>query len=437
MNGRKRFLSTIATVFLLAAPWGIIAQQNDAEQKPTSPPPQMISITELLPETLAGAKATSEIRHYTPETLLELVADKAAVYQEYNITEAASRRYGATRVDVCKTASPRAAFGLFTYTAKVDPNKALWKEPGAASTEVADGFVFWKQSYFVKVSNALPGGKNSSAHAGIAKAVAHLIPASEEIPGPPALFDSLPKNSLVAYSERYFLGPEALNAYLARGRDRFSFDGKAEAVVAEYRKASEAPNHLNQKADKGATKPTASSKPKASPGSVSSHPAAALSQPMQLVIIEYHTPQFCTDAMKRLNGFEATLSEDERQRFIIKRVGNFIVGATNFEDREFAEALLNTVEYPYVVKWLQNPAIPTNDPFAIQKAGQMLVSTFSLIGLSGGIMLLSGAIFGTTLFLKRRKQQREAFSDAGGMIGLHLDPLEEAMLSLPAAKDEE
>lgn len=436
MNCRKRLLSITAMIFLLATPLFLTAQQHDANQKATSPPPQAIPITELLPERLAGAKATSEIKQYTAETLAELVADKAAIYREYKITQAASRLYGATRVEVCKTESPHAAFGLYTYTAKEDPNKTLWKEAGAASTVVSDGFVFWKQSYFVKVSNATPGGKNSSAYAGVAKAVADLIPASAESAKLPLLFDSLPKHSRIAHSERYFLGPESLNTYLAGARDRFSFDGKAEAVVAEYRKAPLPENQPNKGADKAAIPHKASATQKASTVVASSRPAAPLSQPLQFVIVEYHTPQFCTDAMNRLNGFEATLSEDERARFITKRVGNFIIGATNFEDRGFAEALLSTVEYPYVVQWLQNPAIPTNDPFAIQKAGQMLVSTFSLIGLSGGIMLLCGAIMGTTIFLRRRKQQRELFSDAGGMIGLHLDPIEESMLSLPAKREE-
>lgn len=368
----------------------------------TDVPPPAIPITDLLPEKLAGANATSEIRQYTPDTLATLAADKTAIYQEYKVTLAASRHYGATRVDILKTETPHAAFGLFTYTAKENPKKLKSKPIGTASDFVADGMVFWKRSYFVKVMNAKQGGNAEAVHASFAAAVDEKIQVGEEPVARPILFDSLPKNFLVAQSEKYFLGSESLNAYFEGAREMFSFDGKAEAVIAEYRKTSE-PNV----------------------------------KPLKFVIVEYHTPQFCTDAINRLNGFMATLSEDERNRFLIKRVGNFIVGATNFTDREFAETLLNTVKYPYVVQWLQNPAIPTNDPFAIQKAGQLLVSTFSLIGLSGGIMLLSGSILGTTLFLRRRKQQREAFSDAGGMIGLHLDPIEEAMLSLPAVKDEE
>jgi hypothetical protein len=406
MNCRKGFLSSIAITLLVAAPWVASANRETPSSHATTvvttgAPPPSLSINDLLSEKLAGTSATSEIKQHTPDALSELAADKTAAYREYKITLAASRLYGATRVEVFKTETPYAAFGLYTYIAKENSKKLKARQIGAQSAFVANSLVFWKRSYLVKVTSAAQGGAAESAQTSLASAVDGKIPASEGAVEYPILFNSLPKNSLIAESEKYFLGPEALNAHIAGARDMFSFDGKAEAAVAEYRKTAQA----------GA-------------------------KPLKLVIVEYHTPQFATDAMNRLNGFVATLSEEERNRFIIKRVGNFIVGATHFEDREFAESLVSAVEYPYVVKWLQNPAIPTNDPFAVQKAGQMLVSTFSLIGLSGGIMLLCGTIMGTTIFLRRRKQQRAAFSDAGGMIGLHLDPVEESMLSLPAPREE-
>jgi hypothetical protein len=401
MNGRKGLISTIAIGLLIAAPLVASANKEQPGNKTTtivttSAPAPAFSINDLLSEKLAGAAATGEIKQYTRDSIGELTADKAANYQEYKVTFAASRLYGTTRIDVFKTVNSHAAFGLFTFATKDSPNKLSEQKIGSGSSTLTDGVVFWKHNYFVKVTTS--GGKASSAQASLASAVAGKIPAGEDL-GRPILFDSLPKNSLIAQSERYFLGPESLNAHVAGARDRFSFDGEAEAVVAEYRKTSEA-------------------------------------KPLKFVIVEYHTPQFATDAMNRLNGFVTTLSEEERNRFIVKRVGNFIVGATNFDDQEFAEGLVNAVEYPYVVKWLQNPAIPTNDPFAVQKAGQILVSTFSLIGVSGGVMLLCGGIMGTAIFLRRRKQQRESFSDAGGMIGLHLDPIEESMLSLPAPGEE-
>ena len=104
----------------------------------------------------------------------------------------------------------------------------------------------------------------------------------------------------------------------------------------------------------------------------------------------------------------------------------------NAGDRELAERLVNSVQYPYTVKWLRNPLWPTNDPFRTQKAAEMLVSTFGLLGLILMTVLLGGTVFGTTVFLKRRKRQREVFSDAGGMLRLDIEPF---VLALPPKKE--
>jgi hypothetical protein len=164
---------------------------------------------------------------------------------------------------------------------------------------------------------------------------------------------------------------------------------------------------------------------------------SASATPLKLLIVEYHTPQFATDAMQQLSGFLATLSEDEQSRLIIKREGNYILEASSFADRQQAQSLIDSIEYPYTVKWLRNPLWPTNDPFRTQKAAQMLLSTFGLLGLLLMTVFVGGAVFGTTVFLRRRRQQRRAFSDGGGMLRLELDPFDGVILGLPAKRDED
>ena len=156
---------------------------------------------------------------------------------------------------------------------------------------------------------------------------------------------------------------------------------------------------------------------------------------MKLVIIEYHTPQFAYDAINRANEFINSLPEAEQQRVIIKREGNYIVEAVNFTDRSAAQAIVDAVQYPYGVQWLHHPSLPSPDPFRAQKAAQMLLSTFSLLGLLLGSVLVAGIIVGTTMFLKRRKRMLAAFSDGGQMLRLELDPFEETILGLPPKRD--
>src|SRR6185503_16347149 len=119
-------------------------------------------------------------------------------------------------------------------------------------------------------------------------------------------------------------------------------------------------------------------------------------------------------------SFVNSLSEAEQSRIIVKREGNYLIEAVNFQDRDSAQALVDTIKYPYGVKWLHDPRRPPRDPLRVQKAAMMLISTFTLLGLLLVTVLVLGVIFGTTIFLKRRKRQEETFSDAGGMLRLEL-----------------
>ncbi|HKY03674.1 MAG TPA: hypothetical protein VJQ56_02225, partial [Blastocatellia bacterium] len=213
-------------------------------------------------------------------------------------------------------------------------------------------------------------------------------------PRRPSLIESLPKDFKVSGSERFFLGPKSFYAHAGYTDELFIFEGDAEAALAEYG-------------------------------------ANAASKTWRLVIIEHHTPQFATEALARANRLIESLPEDQRSRLLVEREGNFIVAAIGFEDRDFAQQVIDRVEYPYTVKWLRDPLLPTTDPFHIQKAAQLLLSTFVIMCIMIGVVLVFGTIFGTTIFFKRRRQQQETFSDAGGMLRLELDPFEARILGLP------
>ncbi|MFY9556349.1 MAG: DUF6599 family protein [Blastocatellia bacterium] len=419
-----------AIILILVTTLGVGAQQPVSSDKPTEVIPLASSsqVSRLLPDSLAGLKATGDTRQITSDNLRELVPDQEAVNKEYLVTSAASRDYGGVRVDVFETQNQFGAFGLFTFNTGATNGGPILVEAGSGGARVNGALVFWKGNVFVRVSDQKAAHRSSAIHEALARVIANAIVSKSSVTRPP-LLDSLPAASKAANSERYVLGPESLKALVPHGGELFVFEGDTEAVIADYIQ----PPGSNADA----------APPPASDGGAPTHvstgnptPPAAYS-PVQLLILECHTPQFATDALAHATSFVSSLPETEQQRIIVKRTGNYIVAAINVSDREFAEGLIGSVQYPYTVKWLRNPLWPTNDPFRTQKAAEMLLSTFGLLGLILGTVLVVGSIFGTTIFLKRRKRQQEIFSDAGGMLRLDLDPFESVILGLPPKRSEE
>jgi hypothetical protein len=338
----------------------------------------------LLPDSLGGIRATSEPKMYSPDELALLVGNKADIYREYHVVSGIARSYGVVRAEIYQTVNTAGAFGLFTCSSE---GKETGSQPGAESggAPAAEGRVFWKGNYFVYLRSTQPPNRPAgNTLEKIAASISGILGLAAS-PRLPTLLDSLPQAQGVAGQVRYFLGPAALGAYLGAGADTFEFRGDAEAVMKEYEQ-----------------------------------PAAS---PLRLLIVEFHTPQFAYDAMARVKAYVESLPTDDQDHIVLRREGNYIVEATNVADREAAGRLVEEVKYPYVVKWLRNPLLPTHDPFQGQKTAQILLSTFGILGLllTGG--LLGGLAVGTAVFIKRRKQQREVFSDAGGMLRLDIEPL--------------
>jgi hypothetical protein len=421
----------LAIIFLLLlVPLAVRGQQ------PLTSPSQVTAVatarplSELLPDRLAGLGATSEVRLVTGDRLGEIVVDEANAYQEYRVSIAASREYAGIRIDLFQTRNQFAAFGLFTYSCGTSGAKLAGEDIGWGGALVNDAVLFWKYSYFGRLNPTHPGRGQAAYAVALARAVANSIVPRAEASTRPALLESLPSSQMIAGSEQYFLGPESLGAYVNRGKEMFEFQGDSEAVLAEYNQ-SPPEGSLSQSA------PTGAARDKADNARGLSKTKSPAEQPLKLIIVEYHTPQFATDGMVRLNSFVESLPEEERDRIIFQREGNYVIGAVNVWDREAAQGLISSIKYPYTVKWLRNPLWPTNDPFRMEKTAQMLLSTFGLLGLILLTVLTLGSAFGATIFLKRRKRQQEIFSDAGGMLRLDIDPFESALLGLPPKRSEE
>lgn len=433
MHLAKQRPAVLAIILILLISFGVGAQQAaspDRQASGTEVTPLATSnhLLSLLPDKLAGIKATTDIKQLTRENLVELVADKAAVYQEYRVAFAVSREYSGVRVDVFETQNQFAALGLFMFNTGASKTKPVDEAVGSNGARVDGELIFWKGNFFVRVgdANQKQSRGNSAVREGLARALSGEIASNTVVTRPP-LLDSLPASSLLPQSQQYFLGSESLNASVEHGREMFEFAGDTEAVMGRYSQG-ELPN--------GSASPIrVTDQTPARKGSLQGLASPTPDLSLRLLIVECHTPQFATDAMERLANYVSSLPETEQQQIIFKRTGNYVIEALNVRNREFAEGLVNSVQYPYTVKWLRNPLWSTNDPFRMEKTANMLLSTFGLLGLILLTVLVVGSVFGTTIFLKRRKQQREVFSDAGGMLRLDIDQFESVLLGLPPKRD--
>ncbi|MGH9661755.1 MAG: DUF6599 family protein [Bryobacteraceae bacterium] len=198
---------------------------------------------------------------------------------------------------------------------------------------------------------------------------AELVPLSANLPrldeSPlPALPDFLPKDGLVAGSERYVLGPASLERFEPRiAPSLAAFHLGAEAQIARF---------------------------------------AAPSGELRLALFSYPTPQL---ARERLVEFQKLAG------LVAKRSGPLVAVILSPPGADDAERLLAKVRYQASISWSER--MPTRR----DNIGDLIVNVFILIGVLLGFCAVAGLAFGgLRAFLRRgRTYEDEA------MITLHLD----------------
>src|SRR5439155_767658 len=133
--------------------------------------------------------------------------------------------------------------------------------------------------------------------------------------------------------------------------------------------------------------------------------------------VEYQTPQVATVGLERMQKSLDSLAPDQRGRVVLKREGNYAVETIGFNNQAVAESLASNVKYTYTVKWISKPPTPPIDMSAYRKdALRLLIAIFVVIGLAAFLAVGGGIFFGRLLFMRRRAQLQNVFSDAGGMV---------------------
>jgi hypothetical protein len=338
-------------------------------------------LRDLLPARLGETwRAVGQARVWNIEQFSAL--PDADVYSEYGLQKIVSRAYTngkiRTTVEIFDMSFMSGAYGLFTFNRVfLQPNRREFYEGRYLVSISSDSDVREIDQSFIDAVTPDPVG---------------------EVGQFPFLPSHLPEQDKVAESEKYIVGPAALTKLKVFGdlKNLVGFDGGVEAVMADYHNV----------------------------GGV-----------MTMMIIEYHTPQSASDGYARIESYFKSLPQQEKEKRLLKRVGNYVVNAVNIQDQASAQNIVGQIKYEAKVYWAGRKLsdIPLEfrppDPVALEEARrtvQVLLRSFYWIGAMLLSAILLGIIAGSSLFYWNRYRRRKLgldnlFSDAGGSLRLNLD----------------
>jgi hypothetical protein len=338
----------------------------------------------LLPDTVGDARAQGPARQGAGR-------DAEPVRpEEFGPVSVATRSYnlpGGERftVRLFKTASPSAAYSLFTSLSKRPPfdsapGAVRLQETGTASLASGSRLIFTKGACVA----AVEGERGGDALSDFARALAESVAAeTNEIP---PLVLHLPDWETAHARSLYAVTPAALASAVQNQPvlEAVSFGAGTETVTADY----------------GARG--------------------------RLVVVEYATPQVAAESDARIRQRITELAAaGQSTPTLYRREGNYSVFVFGASDPVAAGQLAGGVKYEKDVRWLgDNPyAYERHNRAWLNMSTSVIVNTVKASGLAILLCLTVGSIFGAIIFRRRRAQAAlsESYSDAGGMMRLDLD----------------
>jgi hypothetical protein len=327
-----------------------------------------------------------------PASIPPLGFDGSFPDEDVNVSNAA-RTYASINgntflVFVAKTRMDSAAYSLLTWV-RSNGQEIKFGDVGTASIVGPRGLFFFKGDNFVKVVQADNKVIDLFEIASLARGLAEQLDGGEN--DIPVLVKHLPNWETVRRQTSYAVSLQGLKGLLPNQPilDSLSFEGGAEAVVANY--------------DSGT-----------------------------LVVIEFNTARIAGDNDWNIRTkLNEPHSPDQPAGTTMptayRRVGNYSVFVFGAPSEQAANQLIDQVKYQQVVQWLgENPYLYEN---AQREFVETTLGVFVAVVKGSGLALVAcfgiGGFFGALLFVRRRAQQRavEAYSDAGGMVRLNLDEI--------------
>jgi hypothetical protein len=345
---------------------------------------------DLLPAELGEWHAAAPPQKFSAAQVGDFAGDASAALDEFGFFGGQRREYQqgnrTITVEAMRMKDSSAAYGAYTFY-----RQPGWREESNAahdprSFEAAVGpneavlqrnsycvrFIFDSKQFDSKQSDSRQGA--APTHKELALAAA-MLPSMQNEPLP-VLPSHLPVAGLVAGSPKYAYGPKVFAQIVPQvPAMAVGFYMGAEAMSAEYRM----------------------------PGKPS----------MNLVLIEYPTPQIARNIVKNLDALNLT-------EVRMKRIGPLLVIVPNVPVNSPLEAdaqrLIGQVHYEMAGMWDEKTPNFKEPTFA-----QMIMSIFELCGILLVFCLLSGLVYGGILALTRSRSKGHGFEGNADFISLDLN----------------
>ncbi len=278
-----------------------------------------------------------------PVTLEQSVGADAPILQEYGFESIEHRDYvrGSKTIGVTlfRMVDPSSSYGAFTYLRPAGMPPSKLARFAAASPDRA---LIVVGNFVVDVR----GEKLTQSGSGLDSLVSAIAPKSDRRPYPD-IAEHLPSEGFVSGSERYILGPLALQKLLpVAGGDWLGFSESAEAILGRYRKGS---------------------------------------QEVTLLIAVYPTQQLAAGRLEKVTATvgtpEGVIPTPNHPTVTIDRKAGVISLAFSHTPGEYAKTLLSEIVYGHNVVW-NEPAFKATEP----SINVMIVGAF--IG-TGAIVLIA------------------------------------------------
>lgn len=341
---------------------------------------------DLLPPSFSGWTAPAAAQQFGADALEALTGDDAPILREYGTLGAERRVYSrgpdTLSVTLYRMRDTSAAYGVYTYfrTDQMAPARLTpYSSASAPRVLVLQG------NLLLDIA-----GKNLPSIAPDLKTlVASVIAHSDEAPYP-TLGQYLPTQGLVRHSERYILGPLALDKAIPVSLgDWIGFGDAAEAALARYR--------LN-------------------------------GEEIILLLVAYPTPQAAAHKFERIGrrfalNSSGGLAAGRHPPLFARRLSSLLAVVAETRSSALANSLLNQIHYANQVTWNEPGHRATEPSYA-----EMIIGTIVGTGIFLFIALLAGIGFGGVRLIVKHFFPGKVFDRAAHVeilqLGLSSKPIE-------------